>query len=149
MLPLCKGNVLQRRVWPAREERSSVCRRYSRTQITGSRASRVERVKGAWRAGARTANVNVYRNGILLTRVVQWYRRRCYACVCVLHLKTPFLLVDIQHTQCSRVFFILEIYNMCGHKTTTQAATLYQANSGSAMPCHYAGLWQAHQTHTS
>ena len=36
--------------------------------------------------------------------------------------------------------FILERYKLCGHKTTTQAATLYQVDSRSAMPCHCAGL---------
>ena len=54
----------------------------------------------------------------------------------VLHIKPFFLLVDIQHTQCPRWFFILERYTLCGHKTTTQAATLYQVDSSSAMPCH-------------
>ena len=67
--------------------------------------------------------------------------------VCVFHIKPLFLLVDIQHTQCPHVFFILERYNVYGHKTTTQAATLHQADS--AMPCHFAGLWQAQHTHTS
>ena len=40
--------------------------------------------------------------------------------VCVLHIQLLlFLLVDIQHTQCPRWFFVLERYVQarCGHKT--------------------------------
>ena len=48
-------------------------------------------------------------------------------CVCVLHIKPFFLLVDIQHTQCPRCFFILERYKFCGHKTTIQEATWYSS----------------------
>ena len=40
--------------------------------------------------------------------------------VCVLHIKPFFLPVDVQHTQCPCLFFLLEIYKLCGHKTTTQ-----------------------------
>ena len=36
----------------------------------------------------------------------------------------------------SRWFFIQERCKLCGHKTTTQAATLYQVDSRSTMPCH-------------
>ena len=56
--------------------------------------------------------------------------------LCVLHIKPFFLLVDIRHTQCPPCFFILERYKRCGHKTTTQAATLYQVDSSGTMPCH-------------
>ena len=41
-------------------------------------------------------------------------------CVCVLHIKPFFLPVDIQHTQCSCRFFLLERCKLCGHKPTTQ-----------------------------
>ena len=44
-------------------------------------------------------------------------------CVHVLHIKPFFLLVDIHRTQCPR-WLILERCKLCGHKTTTQAATL-------------------------
>ena len=44
--------------------------------------------------------------------------------LCVRHIKPLFLPVDIQHTQCPRRFFLLERYNLCGHKTTTLAATM-------------------------
>ena len=49
---------------------------YSRTQIRCSRARRVGRVEGVWRAGARRSEM--FRSGssygILSTRTVQWYR---------------------------------------------------------------------------
>ena len=64
---------------------------------------------------------------------------RVYACF-VLSMHISCVLVDIQHTwvrgDSSRR------YRICGHKTTTQAATLYRVES-STMPCCCAGLWQA------
>ena len=60
--------------------------------------------------------------------------------VCVLYIKRFFLLVEIQHTQCPRRFLVLERYQLRRHKTTIQAATLYQVDSSSTMACHCAGL---------
>ena len=52
-------------------------------------------------------------------------------------LNTPFIpLVGIQHTQCPSWVFILERYQLCGHKTRTQAATWYHVDSGCTVPCH-------------
>ena len=62
-------------------------------------------------------------------------------CACVLHVRPFFLLVDIQHTQCPRQFFILERYKLCGHKTTTQTAMMYQVDSSR-------GTMRCRNTHT-
>ena len=40
--------------------------------------------------------------------------------VCVLPIEPYFLPVDIELTQCPCRFFLLERFNLCGHKTTTQ-----------------------------
>ena len=45
--------------------------------------------------------------------------------VCVLHIKPFFLLVDIQHAQCPRWFFILERYELCGHKPIHDIGSYY------------------------
>ena len=66
------------------------------------------------------------------------------------HIKPSFLLVDIQHTQCPRWFFVVERCDLCGHQSLIQAATLYQVDSSSStMPCRCAGLWQAQHTYAS
>ena len=66
---------------------------------------------------------------VILTAVYQYTERvweEVYVTACVIHIKPFFLLVDIQHTQCPRWFFILGsyAYKLCGHKTTTQVAML-------------------------
>ena len=49
--------------------------------------------------------------------------------VCVLHIKAFFLPVDTQNTRCPCRFFLLERYKLCGHKTTTQQYSEFNAVS--------------------
>ena len=85
------------------------------------------------------------------TRIISECPRGDPSCVCVFHIKPFFVLVDIQHTQCPRWFFILERCKLGCHKTTIQTATLYQyqVDSSRTTPCHCAGLWQAQHTYAS
>lgn len=68
------------------------------------------------RGGYRDIKVNLRPSAVAHYVEVQ-------VCVCF-HLKTFFLPVDIEHTQCPRGFFILEKYKFCGHKASIQAATV-------------------------
>ena len=77
------------------------------------------------------------RNGTSRKKGTNWcswrfWRGRC-CCICVLHIKPFFLLVDIQHSQCPRWFFVLEIQALWSqnYDTSSNGKT---AVVSSAMP---------------
>ena len=81
----------------------------------------------------------------------RFWRGWCCCKFCVLHIKLFFLLVDIQHSQCPRWFFVLEIQALWS-QTTIQAETVWTAVVRVKMSCHYslcAALWQAQQIYVS
>ena len=60
---------------------------------------------------------------------------------CVLHIKNrSFCLSTSSAPSVGADSLILERYELCCHKPTTQAATLYQVDSSSTMRCHCGGL---------
>ena len=58
-----------------------------------------------------------------------YWRGRC-CCMCALHIKLLFLLVDIQHSQCPRWFFVLEIQALWSQNYDTGG------NGKTVVQCH-------------